>query len=100
MTEQPDPLVVLIAISIVFGPFAIWAWRSSRNQPKPKLDFGPEKGSGWFYYVWNWKSYAMKIVWIGATPVVWYLDGASAATMWFIFGGILVLMGKFWDLFK
>ena len=25
---------------------------------KPKLDFGPTKEDhGWFYYVWNWKTY-------------------------------------------
>ena len=25
---------------------------------EPKLDFGPtKKEHGWFYYVWNWKTY-------------------------------------------
>ena len=34
---------------------------------EPKLDFGPtKKEHGWFYYVWNWKTYvfyALLIAW-------------------------------------
>ena len=30
----------------------------NRSMKKPKLDFGPTKEEhGWFYYVWNWKTY-------------------------------------------
>jgi len=50
--------------------------------------------------LWNWKSYVAKIIWLVGVPLVWYESDLGSAILWFIFGGILVLLGKFWELFK
>ena len=102
----------LFALFLVIGlPCLLFWWlgwfkRDSVMMSAEKTDFGPDKPKemmsweGVFYVLWNWKSYAAKTVWLGAIPFVWYLDGFGAALGWFFFGGILVLMGKFWELFK
>jgi hypothetical protein len=115
MLMQGDELTgwgELLAIFLVIGlPCLIFWWlgwfkRDSVMMSAEKTNFGPDKPKnmrsweGAFYILWNWKSYAAKTVWIGAIPFVWYLDGFGAAFGWFCFGGILVLMGKFWELFK
>jgi hypothetical protein len=57
MTET-DPIIAIIGISLILIPI-IWFIRwSYKDQPQPKLDFGPDKKDGWIYYVWNWKTYA------------------------------------------
>ena len=101
-----EPHVVIIGLTIVFGPIFWFVWWCNKDQPKVKTDFGfdkPDKMLSWeggLYILWNWKSYLAKTVWLGAIPFVWYLDGWGPALGWFVFGGILVLMGKFWELIK
>ena len=60
------------------------------NSKEPKLDFGPEKPKkmlsweGTFYIIWNWKTYAFYILWIGVS-IMAFLDmgigGIIAVTM-------------------
>ena len=60
------------------------------NSKEPKLDFGPEKPNkmlsweGAFYIIWNWKTYAFYILWIGVS-IMAFLDmgigGIIAVTM-------------------
>ena len=60
------------------------------NSKEPKLDFGPEKPKkmlsleGAFYIIWNWKTYAFYILWIGVS-IMAFLDmgigGIIAVTM-------------------
>ena len=98
----------LIFIGLMF--LAVWIYYKRNPELYKHLDaktsFGPDKPAkmrswdGVIHILWNWKSYAAKTVWIGAIPFVWYFDGFGAAFGWFCFGGILVLMGKFWELFK
>lgn len=101
-----EPHVVIIGLTIVFGPIIWFVWWCNKDQPKVKTDFGfdkPDKMLSWeggLYILWNWKSYLAKTVWLGAIPYVWYSDGLGSAFVWFMFGGILVLMGKFWELIK
>jgi len=45
---------------------------------KPKLDFGPtKKDHGWFYYVWNWKTYAFYLLLV-IVMVLAFLDQGLA----------------------
>ena len=60
------------------------------NSKEHKLDFGPEKPKkmlsweGAFYIIWNWKTYAFYILWIGVS-IMAFLDmgigGIIAVTM-------------------
>ena len=112
MTESADPMMGLLALLLVIGvPSLIFWWlgwfkRDSVMMSAEKTDFGPDKpkemmsAEGIFYILWNWKSYAAKTIWLVGVPVVWYQEDFGTAVGWFIFGGILVLMGKFWELFK
>ena len=62
---------------------------------KPKLDFGPEKGSGWFYYLWNWKTYLFYAVWIVCTIIALFEAGIQGAIGVTIALWVLRLIGKF-----
>jgi len=99
----------VLGILLVIGLPCLIFWRLGwfKNQyGDAKLDFGPEKPKklwsfdGLLYVLWNWKSYTAKAVWIGAIPFIWYYEGFGAAFSWFAFGGALVLLGRFWELFK
>ena len=96
----------LIALAIIFIPLFWWVWWMNKDTPKVKMDFGwdkPKEMMSWegvLYILWNWKTYTAKTIWLVGVPVVWYQEGFGTAVGWFIFGGILVLMGKFWELFK
>ena len=91
----------LLILLLIFSPIVLWVWWMNKDQPQPKLDFGPTKEEhGWFYYVWNWKSYAAKIIWLVGIPVVWYQSDIGSAILWGGIGAALILLGKFWDLFK
>jgi len=105
--EQSDPLMGLLALSLVIVLPSIIFWRLGWfDHPKVKTDFGfdkPEKMRSWeglLYVLWNWKSYLAKVIWLVGVPLVWYESDLGNAIIWFIMGGILVLMGKFWELFK
>jgi len=96
----------LTAFLILFVPIVWWVWWMNKDKPKVKLDFGPEKPDkmiswdGAFYILWNWKSYLAKTVWLGAIPFLWYSEGFGSAFVWSFFGGLLILLGKFWELFE
>lgn len=96
----------ILVFLIVFLPICWWVWWMNKDTPKTKLDFGPERPKslrsfdGFLYILWNWKSYLAKTVWIGAMPFIWYYDGFGAFTTWLFFGGVLILLGRFWELFK
>jgi len=105
--EQSDPLMGLLALSLVIVLPSIIFWRLGWfDHPKVKTDFGfdkPEKMRSWeglLYVLWNWKSYLAKVIWLVGVPLVWYESDLGNAIIWFIMGGILVLIGKFWELFK
>ena len=45
---------------------------------KPKLDFGPTKEEhGWFYYVWNWKTYVFYALLIVGATLGWIDQGIN-----------------------
>ena len=45
---------------------------------KPKLDFGPTKEEhGWFYYVWNWKTYVFYALLIVGSIVAFIDQGIT-----------------------
>jgi hypothetical protein len=102
----------LLALFLVIGlPCLIFWWlgwfkNTSVMMSAEKKDFGfdkPKKMRSWeglLYVLWNWKSYVAKIIWLVGVPLVWYESDLGNAILWFIFGGILVLLGKFWELFK
>jgi hypothetical protein len=96
----------ILVFLIIFLPICWWVWWMNKDQPKPKLDFGPERPKslrsfdGLLYILWNWKSYLAKTVWIGLIPFVWYTDGFGAMISWIAFGGVLILLGLFWEQFK
>lgn len=112
MTDPADPMMGLLALFLVIGVPALIFWRlgwfkrDSVMMSAEKTDFGfdkPENMRSWegvLYVLWNWKSYAAKILWLVGTLWVWYESDLGGAITWFIFGGLLVLMGKFWELFK
>ncbi len=107
MAEPADPIMGLFGLFVVIVIPALIFWRLGWfDHPKVKTDFGPDKPDkmrswdGVFYVLWNWKSYAAKTVWIVGIPLVWYESDLGSALIWFIAGGILMLMGKFWELFK
>ena len=62
---------------------------------KPKLDFGPTKEEhGWFYYVWNWKTYVFYALLI-AGSILGFIDQGITGVLSVI--GILYglkLLGK------
>ena len=62
---------------------------------EPKLDFGPtKKEHGWFYYVWNWKTYVFYALLI-ACSIVAFIDQGIVGVLSVI--GILYglkLLGK------
>ena len=97
-----EPLILLL----VFGPIVWWVWWMNKDQPQPKLDFGldkPKKMRSWegaIYALWNWKTYAAKTLWLVGVPIVWYQSDIGSAILWFMIGLALVLMGRFWELFK
>ena len=50
--------------------------------------------------MWNWKAYTAKVIWIVCTILVWYESDLGDALTWFIAVGILILIGRFWELFR
>ena len=47
-------------------------------EKKPKLDFGPTKEEhGWFYYVWNWKTYVFYVLLIAGATLGWIDQGIT-----------------------
>ena len=100
------------AALIFFGLMFLVVWIYYKRNPElykhldAKTSFGPDKPKkmrswdGVIYVLWNWKSYAAKTVWLVGIPVIWYIEGGGPAIGWLILGGILILMGKFWELFK
>ena len=47
---------------------------------KPKLDFGPtKKDHGWFYYVWNWKTYVFYALLIVGSILAFIDQGITGA---------------------
>ena len=47
---------------------------------EPKLDFGPtKKDHGWFYYVWNWKTYVFYALLIVCSIVAFIDQGIVGA---------------------
>ena len=45
---------------------------------KPKLDFGPTKEDhGWFYYVWNWKTYVFYALLIAGSILAFIDQGIT-----------------------
>jgi hypothetical protein len=105
--EQSDPLMGLLALFLVIGVPALIFWRLGWfEHQKEKTDFGfdkPEKMRSWeglLYVIWNWKAYTAKVVWIVGTILVWYESDLGDALTWFIAVGILILIGRFWELFR
>ena len=48
------------------------------EKKKPKLDFGPTKEEhGWFYYVWNWKTYVFYALLIVGATLGWIDQGIT-----------------------
>ena len=62
---------------------------------EPKLDFGPtKKEHGWFYYVWNWKTYVFYALLIGASTVAFIEAGITGAIAVVVCLYVLKLIGK------
>ncbi|OUU18616.1 MAG: hypothetical protein CBC05_01770 [Crocinitomicaceae bacterium TMED45] len=52
------------------------------KEKKPKLDFGPTKEEhGWFYYVWNWKTYVFYLLLVIAMVLSFLDQGIAGAIM-------------------
>ena len=69
--------------------------KNVKKKQEPKLDFGPTKEEhGWFYYVWNWKTYAFYLATILIFVVCWVEQDFISAlvTIPIMFG--LRLFGK------
>ena len=67
-----------------------------KNMKKPKLDFGPtKKDHGWFYYVWNWKTYVFYALLIVGSILAFIDQGITGAlsVIGILYG--LKLLGKF-----
>ena len=71
------------------------------DQPKPKLDVGPEKPKkmlsweGAFYVMWNWKTYLFYAVWIVCVVLAFLEAGIVGAIGITIALWVLRLIGKF-----
>ena len=62
---------------------------------KPKLDFGPtKKEHGWFYYVWNWKTYVFYALLIAGSIVAFIDAGITGAITVVVCLYVLKLIGK------
>ena len=62
----------------------------------PKLDFGPtKKEHGWFYYVWNWKTYLFYAVWLVCVVLAFLEAGIVGAIGITVALWVLRLIGKF-----
>ena len=65
------------------------------DSKEPKLDFGPERPKkmlsweGALYIIWNWKTYAFYILWIGVS-ILAFLDMGI--------GGIIAVTMALWGL--
>lgn len=84
----------LVAILLVFSPIVWWVWWMNKDNPQPKYDFGPEKGHGILYYIWNWKKYLFRLLLIVFMGIGFYdsgLTGMVSAVM-ILYG--LKLLGK------
>ena len=95
MTEPAtDPIIAIIAIVLILVPIAWFIRWCYKDQPQPKLDFGPEKDQGWIYYVWNWRKYAFYALLIFAC-LLGFLDQGIAGVF---YGACLIygmkLLGK------
>lgn len=78
-----------IVLIILFGGIAYWVWWMNKDNPQPKYDFGPTKEEhGWFYYVWNWKTYAFYAMLIVFGSLAFY-EGGIQGTI----GVVAVLYG-------
>lgn len=109
MTDEQIGLTFMVLLFVGIG---IWIRRYAKRNPElyahhsAKTNIGPSKPKeimsweGVFYIIWNWKSYAAKTLWLVGLPVVWYQAGFANAILWFFIGGILILMGKFWELIR
>ena len=52
----------------------------AKKNKEPKLDFGPTKEEhGWFYYVWNWKTYVFYAFLAVAGTTALFEGGIGAA---------------------
>ena len=61
----------------------------------PKLDFGPtKKEHGWFYYVWNWKTYVFYALLIAGSIVAFLDAGITGAITVVVCLYVLKLIGK------
>ena len=77
-----------IVLIILFGGIAYWVWWMNKDN-QPKYDFGPTKEEhGWFYYVWNWKTYAFYAMLIVFGSLAFY-EGGIQGTI----GVVAVLYG-------
>ena len=62
---------------------------------EPKLDFGPtKKEHGWFYYVWNWKTYVFYTLLIVGSIVAFIDAGITGAIAVVVCLYVLKLIGK------
>ena len=62
---------------------------------EPKLDFGPtKKEHGWFYYVWNWKTYVFYALLIVCSIVAFIDAGITGAIAVVVCLYVLKLIGK------
>jgi hypothetical protein len=62
---------------------------------EPKLDFGPtKKEHGWFYYVWNWKTYIFYALLIAGSIVAFLDAGITGAITVVVCLYVLKLIGK------
>ncbi len=59
---------------------------------EPKLDFGPTKEEhGWFYYVWNWKTYVFYALLIALATLGWIEQGITG-----VLSAVVILYGLKW----
>ena len=62
---------------------------------EPKLDFGPtRKEHGWFFYVWNWKTYVFYALLIAGSIVAFLDAGITGAITVVVCLYVLKLIGK------
>jgi len=62
---------------------------------EPKLDFGPtKKEHGWFYYVWNWKTYVFYTLLIVCSILAFIEAGITGAIVVVLALYGLKLIGK------
>ena len=62
---------------------------------EPKLDFGPtKKEHGWFFYIWNWKTYVFYTLLIVGSIVAFIDAGITGAIAVVVCLYVLKLIGK------